>query len=335
MSADNVIPFRAGPYAGVGQAPAFNDERPPYHIALPGFPDITVEAYTFHKDGTSCVTYAGWPEDLAAAGVILPQWATPTRKHLRDLDGGKVSISRRWRVADQEQPRRYFVVRRDRPLAELARWPGALQALEAYRAYEAWDRARRPWAWDSPLEVSAPLKPALRLFVDNTRERSAGIATDESDPLWPELEGDIARGREMGWDLFSDFQYTTLARLIRHRFPRLEVRCMRPLRDETIFSFRWLAERAVAEGVVPKELIPPPPKRMFYGFEVPVKPCGRRIGAGRIEATVSVPDDLDVAHPFAFLKPSAICALGHNARSVEVAKPSPLRLVVDNTRGRP
>lgn len=76
--------------------------------------------------------------------MILPQWATPTRKHLRDPDGGKGSVSRRWGVAGQEQPRRYLVVTRDRPLDQLARWPGALQALDAYRAYEARDRTPRP-----------------------------------------------------------------------------------------------------------------------------------------------------------------------------------------------
>lgn len=58
MSADNVIPFRAGPHAGEGHGPAFNDERPAYHIALPGFPDIT--AADFKYEGADChLEYSG------------------------------------------------------------------------------------------------------------------------------------------------------------------------------------------------------------------------------------------------------------------------------------
>lgn len=121
---------------------------------LPGFPDITVMAQPVHKD--VYFDYSGWPEDLVAAGVMQPEWLTPTGKHLRDPDGAPVSVSRRWRVISPEAPpRRYCVVKRYRPLQELSRWPEAAKALEAY------ERWRMP-------QASEPPRPELRLVVNNT-----------------------------------------------------------------------------------------------------------------------------------------------------------------------
>ena len=132
--------------------------KPLWYVAgLPEFPDITVmaqplSAEAFHLD------YSGWPADLVAVGVMEQEWIVPSGKHLRDPDGGKVSVSRRWRLVSPElPPRRYCVVARHRPLSDLARWPGAAEALEAYRRYR-----RVP-----------PPRPTLRLVVDNTQKGAA------------------------------------------------------------------------------------------------------------------------------------------------------------------
>lgn len=51
-----------------------------YVAGLPGFPGVTVTAEPVHEE--VLFDYSGWPEDLIAAGVMLPEWLTPTGKHL-------------------------------------------------------------------------------------------------------------------------------------------------------------------------------------------------------------------------------------------------------------
>lgn len=114
------------------------DSKPLWYVAgLPGFADVTVMTQPVYEEVQ--FDYSGWPEDLIALGVMSPEWLTPTGKRLRDPDGRKVSVSRRWRLVSPEAPpRRYCVVDRRRPFAELARWPAALEALEAYGKYRCY-----------------------------------------------------------------------------------------------------------------------------------------------------------------------------------------------------
>jgi hypothetical protein len=155
-STDNVTP-------GSSENP-----KPDWYATLPGYPEITVIVVPIAQDRCH-IEYSGWADDLIAARLMLAPWLTPTGKHLCDPDDGrKVSIVRQWREAEGSQPRRYCVVRRERRLTELSRWPGAGEALEASRKYTAWDRARRPWAYlETPTSVPRP-RPVLRLVVDNT-----------------------------------------------------------------------------------------------------------------------------------------------------------------------
>lgn len=148
----------------------------------------------------------------------------------------------------------------------------------------------------------------------------AGTQAEASEPLWPELERDIAERRQRGRALFSTLQYAAIARIIRRRFPGLEVCYLWSLDDATAFGFRWFAERSVTEGLVPKGLIPPPPKRVFSAFGgAPLEAYGRRVGGGRVEVNIRVPDDVSADHQLSFLRPSAIRALApmHDARSIE------------------
>ncbi len=160
MSPDNAPPDRT------------SDTEPLWYVTLQDYPEITVIAFNYMEDRCH-IEYSGWPEDLIAAGVMQAPWATPTGKHLRDPDGGKVSISRQWRLAGQPTPRRYCVVRReDRPRTELARWPGASAAAKAHEKHAAWDQARRLWAYSSAPTAAAQPRPVLRLVVDNTRPKA-------------------------------------------------------------------------------------------------------------------------------------------------------------------
>ena len=135
---------------------AAENPEPCWTVILTTFPEITVTAY--ESCGDHCVEYSRWPEDLIAAGVMTVGWKTPTRKHLRDPDGGKVSISRRWRLAGQENPRRYCTVERWRTFAELRRLPGACEAFEAHEKWEAWSAAR--WASRcAPQPAPTPPRP--------------------------------------------------------------------------------------------------------------------------------------------------------------------------------
>jgi hypothetical protein len=75
------------------------------YVTLPGFPGIRVAAVAV---GDLCsFHYEDGPEDPAASGVMLASRATPRGRHPGDAAGGKVSVSRPWRLAGQDQPRRY------------------------------------------------------------------------------------------------------------------------------------------------------------------------------------------------------------------------------------
>lgn len=173
MSADNATPD------GVG-----GPTEPSGYGILDGYPDVRVVAFRIRCADTHYLHYSGWPEDLIALGVMQASWATYDRLKLpRDPDGGKVSVARRWRVDAQGQPRRYCDVRRrDCSSDQMAQWPGAEAACEAYAKYTAWRdqkiatyHAKRA-AVASEIEDAlasrqasgARPRPVLRMVVNNT-----------------------------------------------------------------------------------------------------------------------------------------------------------------------
>lgn len=150
-----------------------------YHRQLPDYPEVRVTVLAAFVDGYCSIEYRGWPEDLAAAGVMLAPWAIPGARP-RDPDGGRVSISRWWRSIDG-QSRRYCAVSRYRPSGDLFRWPGAIEALKAYEKYVVWRHdkiaARNAESSAVASELSEVMaagqasrareKPMLRLVVNN------------------------------------------------------------------------------------------------------------------------------------------------------------------------
>ncbi|HEY1891999.1 MAG TPA: hypothetical protein VGG63_16465 [Steroidobacteraceae bacterium] len=162
MSADNATPAAEAPSA---------------YVTLPGS-DVLVIVHRDYQDPAMVrIEYAGWPDELVAAGAMTPEMAVPTGKHRRDPDGGRASIMRYWRLRSDGKPHRYCKITRLRPLHTIGRWPGATEALAAYEEYVTWDKKQRPWAYDEQriatlfgiVPTSAP-RPALRLVVDNTKE---------------------------------------------------------------------------------------------------------------------------------------------------------------------
>ncbi len=57
--------------------------------------------------------------------------------------------------------------------AVVERWPGALEAITAYRKREAWDRVHRPWLYWEPgdampwTQAQPQPRQGLRLVVNN------------------------------------------------------------------------------------------------------------------------------------------------------------------------
>lgn len=158
------------------------DGKPERYATLPSFPEVIVTASRCdHEPGFVQFEHSSFPEDLIGAGVMTVAMTVPTRKHPRDPDGGHVSVTRYWRLREGA-PHRYCRIRRSRPIAELAGWPGVSEALAAHAEYEAWDKERRPWAYEdapgmaamfglsSPAALPRKPRPVLRLVIDNTRE---------------------------------------------------------------------------------------------------------------------------------------------------------------------
>lgn len=130
-------------------------DRPAACISVPGFAGITVLAQTLGG-----VRYAGWPDELLAAGIINAAMVLPTGKHLRTPDGLKVSVARYWRQRDGAPSKFFQVAVRGAPEL-LLRWPGVCEARAAYERYCRWKDQRDQ-------ERQHPRVSHLRLVVDNT-----------------------------------------------------------------------------------------------------------------------------------------------------------------------
>lgn len=145
-------------------------ERETY-VAHPRFPNIKIQAWVVFD--VVSIEYVGWPEDLIAAGLIQPQWLNLSKGGRRcDPDGRKVWSTIKWRKSGQALPRAYYVIRRECPIGEVSRWPGAAEALKAYNKYKEREARERSEVFGkSPALPPAPKpRPALRLVIDNTRE---------------------------------------------------------------------------------------------------------------------------------------------------------------------
>lgn len=156
-----------------------NEEAPRAYVTLAGC-DVEVTVRRCYQDLAMIeIEYAGWPDELVASRLMTPEMATPSSKHHRDSCGDKVYITRYFRLGVDGAPRRYCKIRRYRPLHTIARWPGAQEALAARERYNAWDKERRPWAYDKEyiqtvlgIKPTTAQRPSLRLVVDNTRRPS-------------------------------------------------------------------------------------------------------------------------------------------------------------------
>lgn len=162
------------------------DSKPALYVTLPNFPEIIVMARRWDREpGFVRFEYWGFARDLVAAGVMTRAMAIPSGKHPRDPDGGRVHITRYWRLKKDGRSHRYCQILRKKAFAELARWPGVVEALAAHERFWAWDKEQRPWAYDarenarkaavvlglpSPAISPPRPRPTLRLVGDNTRE---------------------------------------------------------------------------------------------------------------------------------------------------------------------
>jgi hypothetical protein len=192
MAADNVTPIRAGSKAG--------SPEPSRETTVAGFPDLYVWCRPcFWRPGYALVQYSGCAEDLVGAG-ILPRRALqigrPRKAERRtDVDGDRWSVAAYFRMGPSGRRRRVYKVSCQKPMVHVQKLPGAAEALDADTRWCAWEEQRQRELEqvraqyyeaghklvalgvdpDKPfLEAIRHLdRPALRLVVDNTREKGS------------------------------------------------------------------------------------------------------------------------------------------------------------------
>lgn len=171
-------------------------ERPSAIACAPGFPAVQIICRPHDTPGYIRVKVHGWPDDIAAAG-ILPLAALRVnagRKPRMDKDGTRWRGQRYWRLRQNGRRAPYWCIDCNKPIVLVMQMPGGREAIEAYERYCAWERGREAikakrradfGSWvdelfavgakpsDTLTEATARMKrPKLALVVDNTREGS-------------------------------------------------------------------------------------------------------------------------------------------------------------------